>query len=306
MVEIILVSPKHTRQAARMMTVISGHDDNALKGHTDVTDEELAEVGTILNLHRHFNMAVYKDKCMKRRVAIRIRLTNSRNAAEYCHLLRRNEHELDMLQKALTIHVSQFFRNPTMFDKLRYQVLPGLFASRIRGGYDSMRIVCLGCAGGEEPYSLAILLREYFSSEMRSIRVAIQGVDIDAETLRAAQQALYAEDHVKEVPVALKERYFRQDGLKFRLVPELRDMVSFRQADISDTSGYAPAVLVLCRNTLIYFARPDQEKILLGIADILPEGGIVVLGKSETLVGAVRRRFSPICPIERMYRKVQE
>jgi chemotaxis protein methyltransferase CheR len=79
-------------------------------------------------------------------------------------------------------------------------------------------------------------------------------------------------------------------------------MVTFGQGDISNTLAYVPSNLVLCRNTLIYFTRPDQEKILHGVADILPAGGILVLGKSETLVGDVRRRFEAVCPVERIYR----
>ena len=288
-----------------MMTVTGNHDDNTLTGHVDITDEELAEVGTILNMRRNFTLSVYKDKCMKRRVAIRIRCTNSRDVAEYCHLLRHNELELDLLQKALTIHVSQFFRNPAMFEKLRSLILPELFTSCARDGSGLIRIMCLGCAGGEEPYSLAILLREHFGTEMRSVRVAIQGTDIDAETLRTAQQAEYPEDRIKEVAPGLRDRYFRQDGLRFRLVPDLREMVTFKHGTITSTAEYGPANLVLCRNTLIYFARPDQEKILHGIADILPENGIVVLGKSETLVGDVRRRFASVCPVERIYRKLK-
>jgi chemotaxis protein methyltransferase CheR len=279
------------------------YTDSTLTTHAEITDEELVEIGTILNMWRNFNLSVYKDKCMKRRVAIRIRSTRCRDVSEYCNLLRQNEHELDMLQKALTIHVSQFFRNPSMFEKLRSQVLPELFDTFIKNDADLIRIWCLGCACGEEPYSLAILLREYFSTEIRSAQVAIQGTDIDLETIRTAEQAEYIEDRIKEVSSGLRDRYFHQYGVKFQLVSELRDMVSFRQGNITSTSEYLPSNLVLCRNTLIYFTRPDQEKILHGIADILPEGGILVLGKSETLVGGVRQRFTPVCPVERIYRK---
>jgi chemotaxis protein methyltransferase CheR len=287
------------------VTVTGAHADSTLLAHAEITDEELAEIGTILNMWRSFNMSVYKDKCMKRRVAIRLRYTRCRDVSEYCNLLRRDERELDMLLKALTIHVSQFFRNPSMFDKLREQVFPELFSLCTRNDADHMRVWCLGCAGGEEPYTLALLLREHFSSEMRAMPVTIQGTDIDAETIRFAQQAEYIEDRIKDVPPAMRERYFRQSDARFRLVPELRDMVSFLQGNITVTSEYVPASLVLCRNTLIYFTRPDQEKILHGIADILPEGGILVLGKSETLVGDVRRRFKSLCPVERIYRKLE-
>jgi chemotaxis protein methyltransferase CheR len=278
--------------------------DNAYPALAEITDDELAEIGTILSMWRGINMSAYKDTYMKRRVAIRMRSTRSRDGAEYCNLLRQSPQELDLLQKALTIHVSQFFRNPSMFDKLRDEVLPGLFSTSQKSGAAKLHFWCLGCAGGEEPFSLAILLREHFSKELRKVQTIILGTDIDAETIRTAQQAEYIEERLKEVPAGLKDRYFRQSGSRFRLVPELREMVTFLQGDITRTAEYVASDLVVCRNTLIYFTRPDQEKILHGLADILPAGGILVLGKSETLVGDVRQRFEAVCPVERIYRRL--
>jgi chemotaxis protein methyltransferase CheR len=276
----------------------------SLPVQTEITDDELAEIGTILSMWRTINMSAYKDKCMKRRVAIRMRSTRCRDAAEYCNLLRQSPQELDLLQKTLTIHVSQFFRNPSMFDKLRRDVLPGLLSSCEKNGAGPLRLWCLGCANGEEPFSLAILLKEYFPKELRKVQTIIHGTDIDAETIQSARQGEYNEDRLKEVPADLKERYFRQNGSRFQLVPEIAEMVIFLQGDITRTAEYIASDLVVCRNTLIYFTRHDQEKILHGIADILPAGGILVLGKSETLVGNVRQRFEPVCPVERMYRKL--
>jgi chemotaxis protein methyltransferase CheR len=284
--------------------VAASSADDTLPVQTEISDDELTEIGTILSMWRSINMSSYKDKCMKRRVAIRLRSTRCRDAAEYCNLLRQSPQELDLLQKALTIHVSQFFRNPSMFDKLRDEVLPGIFSSCDKKGAGKLRFWCLGCAGGEEPFSLAILLREHFSKELRKIQMYIHGTDIDAETIQAAQQGEYIEERLKEVPADLKDRYFRQHGSRFHLVPELREMVTFLQGDITRTTEYVPSDLVVCRNTLIYFTRPDQEKILHGVADILPAGGILVLGKSETLAGDVRQRFAAICPVERIYRRL--
>jgi len=297
------VNPLWILPEKRTLSVAASPADDTLPAHAEITDDELAEIGTILSMWRSINISAYKDKCMKRRVAIRMRSTRCRDAAEYCNLLRQSPQELDLLQKALTIHVSQFFRNPSMFVKLRDEVLPGLFSSCDKNGAGTLRFWCLGCAGGEEPYSLAILLREHFSKELRQVQTIILGTDIDAETIRAAQQAEYIEDRLKEVPAEIRDRYFRQNGTRFRLVPELREMVTFLQGDITRTSEYTPSDLVVCRNTLIYFTRPDQEKILQGIADILPAGGILVLGKSETLVGEVRQRFEAVCPVERIYRR---
>jgi chemotaxis protein methyltransferase CheR len=247
----------------------------------EIDDEELLKIGTILNGWRGFNLSVYKDKCMKRRVAIRMRSTGSCTVAEYCDLLNRSSQELKLLQ-----------------------VLASLFASRSDGDNEPIRFWCLGCACGEEPYSLAILLREYFSRELRRVQTTILGTDIDDETLQAARSAEYNEERFKEMPPGLRERYFRQSGRLFRPTQEIREMVAFVKADISNVDEYVPSSLVFCRNTLIYFTRKEQEKILSGIADILPPDGILVLGKSESMVSSLRWRFTPVCQVERIYRRV--
>ncbi len=268
----------------------------------EISDEELAEVSTILNIRRGFSIAMYKDACMKRRITIRMRSTGCRDVASYCALLRQNDHELDLLQKAVTIHVSQFFRNPSVFEKLRSEVLPGFFAGCPDGR--DVRFWCLGCAGGEEPFSLAMLLLEHYAAELGRLQISIRGTDIDRDTLDAARRGDYAEDRLKDLPEQYRRRYFEHQNGRSRVIPAVRDMVTFQQGDITHDDCYLESSLVFCRNTLIYFSRPDQEKILGGIAAVLQPGGILVLGKSETLVGETRRQFSAICTIERIYRRL--
>jgi len=280
---------------------------SSVKGHTllesaDIGDDALAEIGLIMELRRGFPLAAYKDTCMKRRIAIRIRSNRCADAAAYCQLLRQNDHELDMLQKTLTIHVSHFFRNPSMFEKLRTDVMPAVFREAETGDRP-VRLWSLGCASGEEPYSLAIVLMEGFADLLRRVPVIIDASDIDAEILQIARQGCYSEDRLKDVPGDIRQRYFTPSGTKMQLADNICTMVTFRQSDMLDVRSYSPCDLVLCRNTLIYFSRVEQEKILGGIAEILPTGGILVLGKSETLVGDVRKRFEPVCSTERMYSK---
>jgi len=270
--------------------------------HQDVGDDELAEIAMILKTRRNFSISVYKDTCMKRRIAIRVRSSGCSSASDYCRLLRQSELELNLLQKVLTIHVSQFFRNPSMFEKLRKDILPVLY----QGCAESeahLRICCLGCAGGEEPYSLAILLREHFPLNLKQTPTTINATDIDEETLDAARKAEFNEDRLKELPDGFREKYFYPSGSRMQLTSIIRDMVTFHQSDIALSEKFQPCNLLLCRNTLIYFNRPDLEQILNRAADILPTGGILVLGKSETLVGDVRRMFTMVCPIERIYRR---
>ena len=283
-----------------MTTILSGH---AVVDSLEISDDALAEISLILEMRRNFSMSVYKDKCMKRRVAIRMRSCRCHDAAEYCNLLRQSEQELDQLKKTLTIHVSQFFRNPSMFNRLQNEVLPSLF-QKTGAGHERLKFVSLGCAGGEEAYSLGIILQEFFSRELLHTPVDILAFDIDADILQAAVRAEYNEDRLKDLPDFMRERYFAPNGHRMQLSAEIKEMVTFHQQNIMDVETFEPCRLILCRNTLIYFARPDQEKILRGIVHILTAGGILVLGKSETLVGDVRRHFTTICPIERIYRRV--
>lgn len=269
----------------------------------DIDDDELAEISSILEVRRNFSMSIYKDKCMKRRVAIRMRSCRCPDAASYCNLLRQSEQELDLLKKTLTIHVSQFFRNPSLFEKLQADIFPYLF-QKSAAERKSLRFWSLGCAGGEEAYSLAIILREFFAEEILQTPAEILAADIDADILQAAERAEYNEDRLKDLPDGIRDRYFVRNGQRMRLLPEVREMVLFHRLNLVEVETFEPCQLALCRNTLIYFTRPDQENILRGIAHILSPGGILVLGKAETLVGEARRLFTALCPVERIYRRL--
>ena len=269
----------------------------------EIGDDELAEIGLILEMRRNFSMSIYKDKCMKRRVAIRMRSCRCTDAAAYCNLLRQSDQEIDLLKKTLTIHVSQFFRNPSMFGKLQNDVFPTLF-QKAHTEHSPLRILSLGCAGGEEAYSLGIILREFFAQELLQISTEIHAFDIDADILQTAIHAEFNEDRLKDLPDSFRERHFVSHGPRMQLSADIRAMVTFHQKNIMDVESFESCQLALCRNTLIYFTRQDQEKILRGISRILPTGGILVLGKSETLVGDVRGLFTTVCPVERMYRRL--
>ena len=283
-----------------MTQLLSG---NSLVDSLEISDDALNEISMVLEERRNFSISMYKDKCMKRRIAIRMRSCRCHDASEYCSLLQQSEQELDHLKKALTIHVSQFFRNPSMFEKLQTVILPHLF-QKAAAEQKNIRCYSLGCAGGEEAYTLGIILREFYSRQLLYTPVEICAFDIDSDILHAAARAEYNEDRLKDLPDSFRGRYFAPNGHRMQLSAEIRDMVSFYLRNIMNIATFEPCQLVLCRNTLIYFTRQDQEKILRGIAHILPPGGILVLGKSETVVGEVRQLFATICPVERLYRRL--
>jgi chemotaxis protein methyltransferase CheR len=267
----------------------------------DISPETFEMIGRVLKARYGFRLEGYKDKCVKRRINIRVRATQSSSPEAYRALLTENAAEQEHLLRVLTIHVSHFFRNPSTFEKLTREILPELLHSRAPR---ELRLMSIGCAAGEEPYSLAIILREHFAEALAAGRVSIRGTDVDLATLDGARKALYHPDRLAEVAPELLSRWFTREGERFRLNQEIRSLVDFGHADLNDPQAIKECDLILCRNVLIYFERGRQEEILNGFADALKSGGILVLGKSETLFGAVRRRFRTVCPVERSYRVV--
>jgi chemotaxis protein methyltransferase CheR len=274
------------------------------KNGVDISPEAFDIISRILKNRTGFNLLCYKDKCIRRRIGIRIRATHSPTADAYCELLLENDAELDHLLKVLTIHVSHFFRNPPTFAKLKGEILPALFKLARQEGRESLSFWSVGCAAGEEPFTLALILKEAFAPELMKTGASIIATDVDATTLNMARTAIYTEDRLVELPEEVKVRHFTPVDTKYHLKPEIREMVSFRQSDLSEIDSFIESDLILCRNVLIYFEREHQEKILLGFAKVLRTGGFLVLGKSETLTGEGRKRFRTICPIERIYQVI--
>jgi chemotaxis protein methyltransferase CheR len=271
-----------------------------LRVDPEITPETFELIGRVLKARSGFSLEGYKDKCVKRRINIRIRATQSPTPEAYGALLIENAAEQEHLLRVLTIHVSHFFRNPSTFEKISSDIVPQLLRERGPG----LNLMSVGCAGGEEPYSLAIMLRERYPERTARGLFSITGTDVDLQTLESARKALYHQDRLGEVAPERLARWFTREGERFRLNEEIRSLVSFSHADLNHPVPCKECDLILCRNVLIYFERGRQEAILNGFADALGSGGTLILGKSETLFGAVRRRFRTVCPVERIYRVI--
>lgn len=268
----------------------------------EISETEFGQIRRTLQDMRGFNLDAYKDKCVRRRIAIRIRATHCESAREYCQLLVSQPTEVDLLLKVLTIHVSQFFRNFPTFEKLKEEVIPYLFTVARQEKLSGLKFWSLGCAGGEEPYTLALLLADHFARDIERIPVTIEGTDVDPSTLETARIGKYTPERLVELPQHYLQRYFTEQSGHFTLIPSIREMVHFRHGNIFHDDLYRRSDLVLCRNVLIYFAREQQEKVIRNISRALNPWGMMVLGKSETLLGESRSYFQTVCPVERIYR----
>jgi chemotaxis protein methyltransferase CheR len=270
---------------------------------TGITEEVFNSIKEVVFEKSGLDIGNYKDKCIKRRIAVRLRATGCEYDREYLEKLKLAEGEINRLLKALTINVTQFFRNAEVFEKIKEEVFPLIF--REKKGYDPvLNIWSVGCSSGEEPYSLAIILKEYFERELRDFSVAILATDFDHEVINNAKEGRYREKSLIEMTPELIDKYFSitNDGL-FSIDPEIRKMVTFKRKNILESVQNKEIDMIICRNMLIYFSREYQNEILLKFVDALSDSGFLVLGKAETLVSESRSLLNSVSTRERIFRK---
>ena len=245
---------------------------------------------------RGFSCESYKEKCLRRRIAVRMRARGVHTYADYARLLDRDAREYQELLDVLTINVTKFFRNAETWDALR-PYLVELWAARGREG-GPLRIWSAGCASGEEPYTIAVLLAEVLGGDVD--QSFIDATDIDRLSLERTRQARYAETAFSEMPVHLKRRYF-VDG---QPVARISELVRVLPHDLTREPPPRPAYdLIACRNVVIYFEREAQERLFETLVTALAPGGVLLLGKVETLLGAAREQLTLRDPRERIYVK---
>ncbi len=249
------------------------------------------------------DLGLYKDRCVLRRIAVRQRACEAPDLRVYLRRVARDPIERAQLVKALTIHVSQFFRNPSTFRAIEHEALSSILSDKERTGARALRFWSVGCACGEEPYSLALLLMEVAPDAIRRYSTAIYGTDVDPGCLRLAQEGRYPAISLKSVPARWKQRYFTPVETDYRLAPEVRRMVHFKLHSILDPVPFGRIDLAVFRNVLIYMTEQLQERVLLAVHGALNVGGFLVLGKVEGLAGLARGLFDAVNVPERVYRK---
>ena len=249
------------------------------------------------------DLGLYKDKCVLRRITVRQRSSGATSLRAYLKLVSRDPVERSLLVKALTIHVSQFFRNPTTFRAIQKDVLPTILKAKRAGGGRALRVWSVGCACGEEPYSLAILVTEIGGNVVREFSTAIYATDIDHDYLSRAREARYHAPSLANVPDGWRQRYFTVEGEAYRVVPEIRRLVFFKGVNILNPVPFNRIDLAVCRNVMIYMTEALQERVLVSLFEAINAGGYLVLGKVEGLTGAARGLFEAADVAERIYRK---
>lgn len=256
-----------------------------------------------LRVARGFDFTGYKRASLQRRVLKEMQSHNIETYGDYLDYLQVHPEEFLSLFNTILINVTAFFRDTNAWQYLQEQVLPRLLSEKSPN--EPIRIWSVGCASGEEAYTLAIVLAEVLGLESYRQRVKIYATDVDEEALIQARRAIYSVKNLKPIPPALQKRYFEKVGAHHIVRPDIRQTVIFGRHDLLQDAPISRLDLLVCRNTLMYFNAETQAKILSRFHFALSDMGLLFLGKAEMLLTHAHL-FTPISLQHRIFQRVSK
>lgn len=212
---------------------------------------------------------------------------------------KRDELLLRDVTEAMTTNESFFFRDATPFDIFRNTIIPKIKESRAHT--KRLRIWCAAASTGQEPYSLAMILRE-MQAQFQGWRIDIYSTDLSSEVLQKARVGLYSQFEVQRgLPVQMLVKYFQQIGEMWQIDSAIRAMVRYEELNLlRDFSRIGQFDIVYCRNVLIYFDQATKSDVMNRIRKVMPDDGVLFLGAAETVLG-VCDKFKPVSGQRGMY-----
>ena len=258
-------------------------------------EAQVKQITTILRNVTGHDFHGYKRGTFIRRVHRRIQVLQVEGVEEYIAKLRADPQEVRNLFQDLLIGVTRFFRDPAEFDALERE-LPRLFEGK--GPEDTFRVWVLGCATGEEAYSIAILLREHMATLSRPPEVQIFATDLDSRALGLARAGRYADTISQHIRPDRLARWFVREGNTYCVVKELREICIFSPHNIVKDAPFSRIDILSCRNLLIYLNSDLQNRVIPLFHFALKPGGLLFLGSSEN----VTRHPKLFVPVDRKNR----
>ncbi|MED1204996.1 CheR family methyltransferase [Heyndrickxia acidicola] len=220
------------------------------------------------------DLSLYKEGQMKRRLATLYEKRGFDSFQEYFKEMNSSTLLLNEFLDRITINVTEFFRNAQRWSVLENKILPRLIAEN-----KPLKIWSAASSTGEEPYTLAMILSNYLPGSQFSILAT----DIDNLAIQRAREGVYQERSLSEVPVGMKKKYFQQDGSLYRISPEIKRLVTFKQHNLLAEPFDYPFDLIICRNVLIYFTEEAKTLLYRKFSESLRPGGSLFVGSTEQI-----------------------
>ena len=242
--------------------------------------KDIQYIKTLLTTVLNVDFLPYKDSTVMRRVEKRMKVLQLTKVKDYIDHLKNHEQESRLLGEDIFINVTDFFRDPHVFQKIKHKILPIIFSQEKR----TVKFWVVGCATGEEAYSMAILIKEFCEENNYTHKIKIIATDIKEEAINKARQGIYTIKEILGVSRQRLRRFFDREGDKYRIKKQIRTEVIFAIHDITADPPFARVDLLSCRNLLIYLDKENQQKVLASLVFALNIQGFLVLGKSETAI----------------------
>jgi chemotaxis protein methyltransferase CheR len=258
------------------------HDDGISKRNFD-------RLAAYIYDYSGIKMPSSKQTMLEGRLRRRLRATGHANFEHYCNFLFNQgglEKESIFLIDAITTNKTDFFREPNHFEFMSKRALPAI----LKGGARRLRVWSSACSTGAEPYTIAMILDSVLG-DRSDIAWNILATDLSTEVLQTARRGIYPQEMIDPVPAEMRRRYvmtaIARDRKEVRITPKLRSKVGFGRLNLMDDAYPVgdPMHMIFCRNVMIYFDKPTQEKVLLRLCDCLEPGGYLFIGHSESISG---------------------
>ena len=263
----------------------------------------LDKICIVLRVETGHDFSLYKKSTIYRRIERRMGLHQIDKIENYVRLLRETPHETELLFKELLIGVTNFFRDPPAWEKLKTEIIPEMLAGHPHGGI--LRAWTPGCSTGEEAYSLAMVFREALEKVNPDGAFSLQifATDLDRDAIDRARQGVYPANIAADVSPERLRRFFVQEEHGYRVNKEIREMVVFAPQNMVMDPPFTRLNLLVCRNLLIYLGAELQKKLLPLFHYSLVQGGVLFLGSAET-IGGFTNLFSALDIKMRLYRRL--
>jgi chemotaxis protein methyltransferase CheR len=271
----------------------------------DLNEQDFKMTVSFIQQQKGIDLSSYRRSFLLRRLRFRMQATESKSCLNYIELIKKDNAEFNRLLDSLAINVSEFFRDPEVFNAFSKLVLPEIIQRKKAMCHRVIRVWSCGCASGEEAYSLAILIKEALAQE-DDFLVRIWGTDMDNAALEEAVRAEYRLANLKEISKEQLKKYFISlDNDSCKLKEEIRQMVKFMKHNIIVDPPLKSMDIIFCRNVMIYLNRQQQDVLFKKFNRGLNSKGYLVIGKVEFIWGDLRNLFIPVESHQKIYQKVE-
>ena len=320
-------SLRRKHQAAITHAIVSAIETVSKNPKHSLNEDKTQTFKSLLNQileSRGLDFRQYHQGVIKRKLASRMRANGVESYVDYSRLLIKKPEEYEKLLEDLCINVSEFFRDPPVWVTVKCLLENIINQKKLKGdqpegraclpdrqglapnsqSHKSLKVWSAGCASGEEPYSIAILLKELTKTSRQDFSLKIYATDIDKKCLLAARNGAYLKENFKNLEDKYLKSYFiaAGDG-HYQLKDEIRSLVEFQYLDLIREDFIQETDAIFCRNVFIYFNRSLQEHLLMKFYKSLKAGGYLIMGKVEMLVLEAKAIFQEIDANARIYQK---